>query len=220
MKKKFVVALLACILSISTVACGNTSQKKESSTKQTAQSSSKKKSGKKAVTNAKKDASSDDDENLSQEEWVKKHGNDNIEDGYDKVEKIDITSNTTSFKYTGSKVVDDTDSSGKKILLVYFDFTNINDRDCTFLDHYSFVAYQNGIQLEKTDWASAIDDDESYNNYYKEVLSGATINVGIPFELQDDTSPVKFRADKSDYEDIDNDNVTQLIAQQQEINLQ
>lgn len=220
MKKKFVVALLACILSISTVACGNTSQKKESSTKQTAQSSSKKKSGKKAVTNAKKDASSDDDENLSQEEWVKKHGNDNIEDGYDKVEKIDITSNTTSFKYTGSKVVDDTDSSEKKILLVYFDFTNINDRDCTFLDHYSFVAYQNGIQLEKTDWASAIDDDESYNNYYKEVLSGATINVGIPFELQDDTSPVKFRADNSDDVDIDNDNVTQLIAQQQEINLQ
>lgn len=220
MKKKFVVALLACILSISTVACGNTSQKKESSTKQTAQSSSKKKSGKKAVTNAKKDASSDDDENLSQEEWVKKHGNDNIEDGYDKVEKIDITSNTTSFKYTGSKVVDDTDSSGKKILLVYFDFTNINDRDCTFLDHYSFVAYQNGIQLEKTDWASAIDDDESYNNYYKEVLSGATINVGIPFELQDDTSPVKFRADNSDDVDIDNDNVTQLNAQQQEINLQ
>ena len=220
MKKKFVVALLACILSISTVACGNTSQKKESSTKQTAQSSSKKKSGKKAVTNAKKDASSDDDENLSQEEWVKKHGNDNIEDGYDKVEKIDITSNTTSFKYTGSKVVDDTDSSGKKILLVYFDFKNINDRDCTFLDHYSFVAYQNGIQLEKTDWASAIDDDESYNNYYKEVLSGATINVGIPFELQDDTSPVKFRADNSDDVDIDNDNVTQLIAQQQEINLQ
>lgn len=220
MKKKFVVALLACILSISTVACGNTSQKKESSTKQTAQSSSKKKSGKKAVTNAKKDASSDDDENLSQEEWVKKHGNDNIEDGYDKVEKIDITSNTTSFKYTGSKVVDDTDSSGKKILLVYFDFANINDRDCTFLDHYSFVAYQNGIQLEKTDWASAIDDDESYNNYYKEVLSGATINVGIPFELQDDTSPVKFRADNSDDVDIDNDNVTQLIAQQQEINLQ
>lgn len=220
MKKKFVVALLACILSISTVACGNTSQKKESSTKQTAQSSSKKKSGKKAVTNAKKDASSDDDENLSQEEWVKKHGNDNIEDGYDKVEKIDITSNTTSFKYTGSKVVDDTDSSGKKILLVYFDFTNINDRDCTFLDHYSFVTYQNGIQLEKTDWASAIDDDESYNNYYKEVLSGATINVGIPFELQDDTSPVKFRADNSDDVDIDNDNVTQLIAQQQEINLQ
>ena len=220
MKKKFVVALLACILSISTVACGNTSQKKESSTKQTAQSSSKKKSGKKAVTNAKKDASSDDDENLSQEEWVKKHGNDNIEDGYDKVEKIDITSNTTSFKYTGSKVVDDTDSSGKKILLVYFDFTNINDRDCTFLDHYSFVAYQNGIQLEKTDWASAIDDDESYNNYYKEVLSGATINVGIPCELQDDTSPVKFRADNSDDVDIDNDNVTQLIAQQQEINLQ
>lgn len=220
MKKKFVVALLACILSISTVACGNTSQKKESSTKQTAQSSSKKKSGKKAVANAKKDASSDDDENLSQEEWVKKHGNDNIEDGYDKVEKIDITSNTTSFKYTGSKVVDDTDSSGKKILLVYFDFTNINDRDCTFLDHYSFVAYQNGIQLEKTDWASAIDDDESYNNYYKEVLSGATINVGIPFELQDDTSPVKFRADNSDDVDIDNDNVTQLIAQQQEINLQ
>ena len=220
MKKKFVVALLACILSISTVACGNTSQKKESSTKQTAQSSSKKKSGKKDVANAKKDASSDDDENLSQEEWVKQHGNDNIEDGYDKVEKIDITSNTTSFKYTGSKVVDDTDSSGKKILLVYFDFTNINDRDCTFLDHYSFVAYQNGIQLEKTDWASAIDDDESYNNYYKEVLSGATINVGIPFELQDDTSPVKFRADNSDDVDIDNDNVTQLIAQQQEINLQ
>lgn len=220
MKKKFIVALLACILSISTVACGNTSQKKESSTKQTAQSSSKKKSGKKDVSNAKKGASSDDDENLSQEEWVKKHGNDNIEDGYDKVEKIDITSNTTSFKYTGSKVVDDTDSSGKKILLVYFDFTNINDRDCTFLDHYSFVAYQNGIQLEKTDWASAIDDDESYNNYYKEVLSGATINVGIPFELQDDTSPVKFRADNSDDVDIDNDNATPLIAQQQEINLQ
>ena len=220
MKKKFVLALLALTLSVSTVACGNTSQKKESNTKQTTESSSKKKSDTKDVANAKKDASSDDDENLSQEEWVKKHGNDNIEDGYDKVEKIDITSNTTSFKYTGSKVVDDTDSSGKKILLVYFDFTNINDRDCTFLDHYSFVAYQNGIQLEKTDWASAIDDDESYNNYYKEVLSGATINVGIPFELQDDTSPVKFRADNSDDVDIDNDNVTQLIAQQQEINLQ
>ena len=44
-----------------------------------------------------------------------------IEDGYDKVEKIDITSNTTSFKYTGSKVVDDTDSSGKKILLEHAD---------------------------------------------------------------------------------------------------
>lgn len=220
MKKKFVLALLALTLSVSTVACGNTSQKKESNTKQTTESSSKKKSDTKDTTNVKKDKSSDDDENLSQEEWVKKHGNDNIEDGYDKVEKIDITSNTTSFKYTGNKVVDDTDSSGKKLLLVYFDFTNISDRDCTFLDHYSFVAYQNGVQLEKIDWTSAIDNDESYNNYYKEVLSGGTINVGIPFELQDDTSPVKFRADNSDDVDIDNDNVTQLIAQQQEINLQ
>lgn len=220
MKKKFVLALLALTLSVSTVACGNTSQKKESNTKQTTESSSKKKSDTKDTTNVKKDKSSDDDENLSQEEWVKKHGNDNIEDGYDKVEKIDITSNTTSFKYTGNKVVDDTDSSGKKILLVYFDFTNINDRDCTFLDHYSFVAYQNGVQLERTDWASAIDDDESYNNYYKEVLSGATINVGIAFELQDDTSPVKFRADNSDDVDVDSDKVTPLIAQQQEINLQ
>lgn len=215
MKNKLIAMLIIASVSVGMTACGSSSTTDSKESTESSQESEKTSSdGADDSTDETSDEEKPDDE-LSQAEWMEKYGNDLVEDGYDKVDTIDITTELTSCKYTGSKVIDG--SEGGKILLVYFDFTNINSGSCTFAGHYLYNAYQNSIQLGEPILDEALDEDESYNNYYKEILSGATINVGVPFELQDDTSSVKIRVDNRNE---DNGVDTALYFQQQEIQIQ
>lgn len=215
MKNKLIAMLIIASVSVGMTACGSSSTTDSKESTESSQESEKTSSdGADDSTDETSDEEKPDDE-LSQAEWMEKYGNDLVEDGYDKVDTIDITTDKTSCKYTGSKVVDG--SEGGKILLVYFDFTNINDSNIIFPDHYIYTTYQNGIQLDRIDWDVSIDEDESFNNYYKEILSGATINVAVAYDLQDDTSPVKLRVDNRNE---DNGVDTALYFQQQEIQIQ
>lgn len=215
MKNKLIAMLIIASVSVGMTACGSSSTTDSKESTESSQESEKTSSdGADDSTDETSDEEKPDDE-LSQAEWMEKYGNDLVEDGYDKVDTIDITTDLTSCKYTGSKVIDGSD--GGKILLVYFDFTNIKSGSSTFAGHYLYNAYQNGIQLGEPILDEALDEDESYNNYYKEILSGATINVGVPFELQDDTSSIKLRVDNRNE---DNGVDTALYFQQQEIQIQ
>lgn len=217
MKKKFVVALLACILSISSVACGNTSQKKESSTKQTAQSSSKKKSGKKDVANAKKDTSSDDDENLSQAEWVQKYASeDGTEDGYKIVNKINMTYNDINISFDHTEKY--TKKDGSQIILVYFKFANNSNQEASPATYFNTLAFQNGQSIGLASYSL---DDESkdvyINNELKEVSSGESILFAQEIDIEDWVSPVKIRVNDAN---VYNQDMSKQQLQQQEINLQ
>ena len=207
MKKKFVIALLACILSVSTVACGNTTDTKDSQVKQTTES--------KKDTSERDDSSNDE---MSQAEWIANGGADNMEDGYEKVESINIDTSDISLKYTGQKIVDGTDNNGNAIkeLIVYFDFTNKTSMPSRIHESFEIDAFQNGVQL--TNWMSDVDGDESVENSYTNIMDNATMNVGIIFELKDMQNEVKIRVSNSGSGPY-TDN-SELFAQQQEINIQ
>ena len=204
MKKKFVIALLACILSASTVACGNTTDTKDSKAKQTTES--------KKDTSERDDSSNDE---MSQAEWIANGGADNMEDGYEKVESINIDTSDISLKYTGQKIVDGTDNDGNAIkeLIVYFDFTNKTSTPSRIYEAFEINAFQNGLQL--INWMSDVDGDESVANSYENIMDNATLNVGIIFELKDIGNPVKLRIENSfsgPYTDS-----SEIFAQQQEL---
>ena len=204
MKKKFLAIMLITMMAVNVTACGGSADKSTTETT------------KDKKEDTLKDEKSDD--KMSQAEWVENNTS-NTEDGYDIVDTIDITSSTTTLKYTGSKVIDDNGEDGttsKKVLL-YFDFTNVNDSETSVESHYNFSAYQSGVQLNQ--WLSMNNynfSDESFGNAQKNILSGTTVNIAVTFELSDTTSPIKLRVDNS----LDDDGETQSFAQQQEINLQ
>lgn len=217
MKKKFVVALLACILSISTVACGNTSQKKGSSAKQTTQSSSKKKSGKKDVANAKKDESSDDDENLSQAEWVQKYASEGgTEDGYKIVDKINMTYKDINISFDHTEKY--TKKDGSQIILVYFKFTNNSNQEASPATCFNTLALQNDQSIGLASYSL---DDESKDVYINNLLEGVPSGESILFAEEIDTddlvSSVKIRVNDAN---VYNQDMSKQQLQQQEINLQ
>lgn len=217
MKKKIVLALLALTLSVSTVACGNTSQKKESNTKQTTESSSKKKSDKKGTTAAKKDKSSDDDENLSQAEWVQKYASEEgTEDGYKIVDKIDMTYKdiNISFDHTEKYAKKD----GSQIILVYFKFTNNSNQEASPATYFNTLAFQNDQSIGLASYSL---DDESkdvyINNLLEEVPSGESILFAEEIDTDDLVSSVKIRVNDAN---VYNQDMSKQQLQQQEIHIQ
>lgn len=210
MKRKILAMMLIAMMAVNVTACGSSSDKSAKADK----------AAKETTKDKKEDSAGSEksDDEMSQAEWVEKNAS-STEDGYDIVDSIDITSSTTTLKYTGSKIIDDTGEDGttsKKVLL-YFDFTNVNDSETSAESHYNFRVYQNGIQLDQ--WISMNNydfSDESFDNTMKAILSGTTVNIAVVFELQDETSPLKLRVDNS----LDDNGETQLFAQQQEIQLQ
>lgn len=213
MKKKIIIALMACALSVASTACGNTTEKKDDKTKQSTES----KKEIKEDTSQKDDSS---DGEMSQAEWMEKNGDKiSTEDGYDIVDNIDITSDTTSIKYTGFRIIEDTniDGSTSQKLLLCFDFTNINDTETTAESHYNTYVYQNGIELDRSlSFDNYEIKDEEVENDMRQILSGSTIKIAMMFKLND-MSPIKVRI--TNLLDTTN-NDSQLYSQQQEIQLQ
>lgn len=96
-------------------------------------------------------------------------------------------------KYTGYEL--STDYEGKACIIVYYDYTNKDTEPKSAMASLIGIgAYQNGIQ-SKGAVISSSDENESINNEYKKVMSGATLNAGKAFLLSD-KSPITFIVDE------------------------
>lgn len=199
MKKKIVTMLLIGTMALSITACGGDKElKKENNAK----------------TEATEKELNENDSNMSQSEWIASGGADNMEDGYEIVDSINIDTEDISLVYTGLEILDSTDDAGNPIkqLVVYCDFTNKTSNAMSSSSAFSTRAFQNGVELQG--WGGS-EKNESLKNSTLDIMDGATLNVGFLFDLRDSESPVKFRiTDSLVYEG------EEKFAQQQEIKLQ
>lgn len=189
MKKKILVAILATTMALSITACGGESPSPDAETESNA------------------------------EESAIEETNDVTDDsGFEIVDNINIDTNEISLKYTGYNIVDGTDNDGNPIkeIVVYFDFSNKTSVSERIHEAVSIDAFQNGVQL--TNWLGDVDGNESVENSYKNIIDGATLNVGVIFELEDTENAVKIRISNS-YSDIYGEN-SELFSQEQEIEIQ
>ena len=193
MRKRIVSILLVSLLSVSMVACG--------AEKKTGETNQEKKT---------EDAKGDDE--LSQSEWMEKYGDDLMEDGYEKVDSINIDSGDTKLEYVSNEKF--TTESGEELLLVNFNFSNVSAGSTTVDAQYNFSAFQDGIEITVYSWLN--DEIEGDVNRGKEILDGASINISVGIAPDNWDSPIKLRVDDAmAYDDLD----TPHNFQQQEIQL-
>ena len=121
MKKKILAALLVGIMILSLSACG--------------QNNDSEKSDKKADKQTEETSTTESEQN---------GGADNMEDGYEIVDAINIESEKTKLSY--KKTEEYTLENGEKVLLIYFDFTNINAGETSLDAQYNFTAFQDGLK--------------------------------------------------------------------------
>ena len=191
MKKRIVSILLVSLLSVSMVACGTEKKTEEPNQEQKTE-----------------DIKSDDE--LSQSEWVEKYGDDLMEDGYEKVDLINIDSGDTKLEYVSNEKF--TTESGEELLLVNFNFSNVSAGSTTVDAQYNFSAFQDGIEITVYSWLN--DEIEGDVNRGKEILDGASINISVGIAPDNWDRPIKLRVDDNmAYDEID----TAHNFQQQEI---
>lgn len=191
MRKRMVSILFISLLSVLIVACGTEKKTDESNQEQKTEN-----------------AKSDDE--LSQSEWVEKYGDDLMEDGYEKVDSINIDSGDTKLEYVSNEKF--TTESGEELLLVNFNFSNVSAGSTTVDAQYNFSAFQDGIEITVYSWLN--DETEGDVNRGKEILDGASINISVGIAPDNWESPIKLRVnDNMAYDEID----TAHTFQQQEI---
>lgn len=165
MKRKVLEVLLIASLAITLMACGNkTNDEKQKSVSSTEETSN--------------PALEETDPPESDAE-------------YENVESINIDSGDTRIAYKSSERY--TLENGEEVIMVYFDFTNVN-ADATTLDaQYNFSAFQDGVEV--TVYSTIWDEIEAAQNRDKELLSGASMEVAIAIRPNNFESPTKLRVD-------------------------
>ena len=189
MKKKILSMLLVGVVAISLIACGGNDE------------------------NAPENREGGEDRAKMLEE-AEKNVPENMEDGYEMVDSINIDTSEISMKYTGHEIIDDVDNDGQnqKRIVVYFDFTNKTSNAMSAGSTFMTFAFQNGVEMQGWGGSSY---NESLENEMVDIMDGATINVAFLYDLKDETSPIKFRIENSyAFEG------SEYFAQQQEIVLQ
>ena len=152
------------------------------------------------------------DSELSQSEWMEQHA-DEMEDGYEVVDAIDIDSGDTKLEYTSSERYKL--ESGEEILLANFTFSNVSAGTTNLDSQYNFQAFQDGVEI--TVYAMLMDEVEGDANRSKEILDGASVDVSVGIALENWESPIKLRVDDvMAYDDVENIRHT---FQQQEIQI-
>lgn len=190
MKKKILSLLLITTLMLSLSACDNN----ESSSKEPAAEED---IVEEDIAEEEPDASDDE---LSQSEWMEKYGNDLMEDGYEKVESINIDSGDTKLEYVSNERF--TTESGEELLLVNFDFYNVSAGTTSLDAQYNFSAFQDGVEISVYSWLG--DATEGDINRGKEILDGASIYVSVGIEPANWESPIKLRVDDAmAYDDME-----------------
>lgn len=152
------------------------------------------------------------DSELSQSEWMEQHA-DEMEDGYEVVDAIDIDSGDTKLEYTSSERYKL--ESGEEILLANFTFSNVSAGTTNLDSQYNFQAFQDGVEI--TVYAMLMDEVEGDVNRSKEILDGASIDVSVGIAPENWESPIKLRVDDvMAYDAVENMGHT---FQQQEIQI-
>lgn len=207
--KKLKTILLTLVLAVSIVGCVQKEESNNAAPQESEESVSD------SVVGGEQEKNEDE---MSQSEWMETHGNDNSEAGYEKVNEINIDTDEISLKYTGYEIVDGVGENGEPIkeAVIYFDFANKTPFSERIHEAVQISVFQNGIQL--TNWLGDIEGNEAVSNSYDFIIDGATLNVGLLFELKDTENPLKIRVEKSYSEMYGED--SELFAQQQELNLQ
>ena len=124
-----------------------------------------------------------------------------MDDGYDKVDSIDLDIDESSLKYTGYEIVDGTDNDQNAIkeAVVYFDYTNKTAIASNVDDAFNVNAYQGGISL--THWLTSIEGNEPVENAYTKIKDGATLSVGLVFELENTEDDLEIQVSRG-YSDM------------------
>lgn len=197
MKKKLITILILSVIMLS--GCGN--NESETQIKQTETES---------TGDTTESESSDDD--LSQSEWMEQHA-DEIEDGYEIVDAINIDSGDTKLEYVSDERY--TLESGEEILLVNFTFANVSAGTTSLDAQYNFQAFQDGVEI--TVYSTLYDEVEGDANRAKEILDDTSVEVSVGISPENWDSPIKLRVDDvMTYDDVENMGHT---FQQQEIQI-
>ena len=79
---------------------------------------------------------------------------------------------------------------GKPVVVITYGFTNNSDDSASFGIAFEDVAYQNGVGLER---AYILKDGDPYDdgNQNKEIKTGATLDVEVPYVLNDTETDVE-----------------------------
>lgn len=83
------------------------------------------------------------------------------------------------------------DYEGESVVIVKYLFTNVSDDDAaSFMFTFEDTVYQNGVGLNE---AYILDDSANYSsdNQTKEIKAGATIEVEVAYELNDETTDIE-----------------------------
>lgn len=196
MKKKMLITLMLSVIMLS--GCGN--EEEEAYTDESAES-----------TEQTVDSEQSEDE-LSQSEWIAQHA-DEMEDGYEIVDSINIDSGDTKLEYISYEKY--TLESGEEILLVNFEFSNISAGTTNLDAQYNFQAFQDGLEITVYSWLG--DEVEGDVNRGKDILDGASIEVSVGIAPENWESPIKLRVDDvMAYDDVEDIGHT---FQQQEIQI-
>lgn len=88
--------------------------------------------------------------------------------------------NDTTLEYLKHDVI--TDSNGREVLVIYFDFVNNSGDNTAFAYNYNVTCFQNGKEL---DYPLVSFDIDEYNNAARELQTGANITVARIYILED-----------------------------------
>lgn len=140
------------------------------------------------------------EDEMSQSEWMESKGNELMEDGYEKVDTINIDSGDTKLEYLSNEKF--TLEDGEEVLLVNFKFSNISAGNTSVDAQYNFTAFQDGVEMDG--YYLVNDEVEGLANRGKEILDGASINIAICFTPQNWETPIKLRVDDNmAYDEMD-----------------
>lgn len=86
----------------------------------------------------------------------------------------------TTLKYLKHEVI--TDSNGREVFVIYFDFENNSGDNTAFAYNYNVTCFQNGKEL---DYPLVSFDIDEYNNIARELQTSANITVARIYILED-----------------------------------
>lgn len=101
------------------------------------------------------------------------------------------------------------DYEGDAVVIVKYGFTNNGDDATSFMVAFEDAAYQGGVGLNE---AYVLDDSAEYNadDQTKEIKTGATLDVEVAYELNDETTDVEIEV--KELFSFDDSKVTKIFS--------
>lgn len=126
------------------------------------------------------------------------------------VDQISLDNPEGTLAFTRYEVT--TDYEGKPAILVYFDYTNKQEKTSYAQMTFYPQVFQNGVECQM---GFSMEDNESLHNASKEIQKDTTLGIAYIYELQDNTNPVTLKVTDQSSEYLLED-----VYQEQELALQ